>query len=239
MKGAFDAVPYILVYHSVADPAGDPYGITVSPQRFEHQLRWLRARGLRGVSMRELLAARACGQGAGLVGLTFDDGYADFAVEVVPVLARHRFTATVFVVADLIGGHNEWDPDGPRKDLMTRRQIRQVAAEGMEIGSHTLSHPSLTQAAESELAHELAKSRAVLCDLVGEEVGGFAYPYGHATGREVEAVGRAGYRYACAVRRPAQLGELSLPRTYVGDGDGWLRLDAKRLRHRMCGRRTR
>ena len=66
----------VLMYHSVEPYTADPYQVTVHPDRFARQLRWLRRRGLRGVSMRELLAARRDGTARGLVGLTFDDGYA-------------------------------------------------------------------------------------------------------------------------------------------------------------------
>src|SRR6185436_4217623 len=39
-------MPFVLMYHSVAEETDDPYAITVSPARFERQLRWLRRRGL-------------------------------------------------------------------------------------------------------------------------------------------------------------------------------------------------
>ena len=52
-------VPWVAMYHSVGDCSDDPYRITVTPDRLEHQLTWLRRRGLRGVSVAELLDARA------------------------------------------------------------------------------------------------------------------------------------------------------------------------------------
>src|SRR4051812_6382958 len=113
------ALPLVLMYHSVEAHDSDPYRITVEPRRFDRQLRWLRRRGLRGGGMGELLRARRAGRGAGLVGLTFDDGYRDFVTEAVPTLQRYRFTAPVFVVAAGIGAHNAWDEPGPRKPLMT------------------------------------------------------------------------------------------------------------------------
>ncbi len=92
-------MPLVLMYHSVEPYQADPYLVTVSPPRFGQQMRWLARRGLRGVSMRDLLAARAAGAGKGLVGLTFDDGYADFARHALPVLRRYGFGATMFVIA--------------------------------------------------------------------------------------------------------------------------------------------
>lgn len=131
-------MPAILMYHSVSPYSSDPYQVTVSPARFRQQMAWLRARGLRGVGVGELLAARADGGAAGLVGLTFDDGYSDFMHYALPVLARYGFAVTVFPLAARLGGVNTWDPAGPRKPLMTARQVRQAAEAGMEIGSHGL-----------------------------------------------------------------------------------------------------
>src|SRR5262249_41052866 len=108
-------LPPVLMYHSVTPYEEDPYLITVRPERFEQQLRWLHPRGRRGTSMRELLAARGAGTDRGLVGLTFDDGYVDFCEYALPALARFGFTATVFVIADLLGGSNSWDSAGPCK----------------------------------------------------------------------------------------------------------------------------
>ncbi len=139
-------MPMVLMYHSVQPYTEDPYLVTVGPPRFEQQMRWLRRRGLRGVSIAELLAARAAGAGKGLVGLTFDDGYADFAEYALPVLRRYGFTATVFVIAGRMGGDNVWDPAGPRKPLLDADQVRALAEAGVEIGSHGLMHVSLPAA---------------------------------------------------------------------------------------------
>lgn len=222
---------FVLMYHSVEPYTSDPYQVTVHPDRFARQLRWLRRRGLRGVSMRELLAARRAGTARGLVGLTFDDGYADFVHHVMPVLAEYGFTATVFVVAGSLGGTNEWDVPGPRKRLMTAGEVRQAATAGVEIGSHSLNHRRLTDTDFSTLADEVRRSRTVLSGLTGEDVAGFCYPYGAVGAREAEAVRAAGYGYACAVGATASAGRYALPRTFVGDRDTAPRLWAKWARH--------
>jgi peptidoglycan/xylan/chitin deacetylase (PgdA/CDA1 family) len=220
---------FVLMYHSVEPYGCDPHQVTVRPDRFDRQMRWLRRRGLRGVSMRELLA----GRGDGLVGLTFDDGYADFVTHVAPVLERYGFGATVFVVAGALGGTNTWDEPGPRKRLMTAAEVRHVAAAGFEIGSHSLTHRRLPDADERVLVDEVRRSRTILGDLTGQDVNGFCYPYGGVGRREAEAVRDAGYRYACAVGSPAFAGRYALPRTFIGDRDSSLRLYAKRARHRL------
>ncbi|MET8545410.1 polysaccharide deacetylase family protein [Kitasatospora sp. NPDC004799] len=220
------------MYHSVTAATEDPYLITVGPARFRRQLRWLSARGLRGVSVGELMRSHREGGAAGLVGLSFDDGYRDFVEEAMPALAEHGFTATVYVVADRLGGYNDWDRQGPRKPLMTAHQVREAAAAGVEIGSHGLTHRRLAGLAARDLAAQVADSRHVLEDLTGGAVDGFCYPYGSLDAAAVEAVAGAGYAYGCAVSPGAHSGVYALPRCYVGDRDGPLHLAAKLVRDR-------
>lgn len=227
---------WLLMYHSVHPAAGsvpDPHRVTVSCRRLARQLRWLRRRGLRGVSAGELLRAHDAGRAAGLVGLTFDDGYADFLENAVPLLRRHGCTATVFALPGRLAGHNAWDPDGPRKPLLTADGIRAAAAAGMEIGSHGLRHVSLPAADEATLREEVTRSREMLRRITrgcgGQPVEGFCYPYGHVDQRAIDAVRAAGYGYACAVDPGPLTGRHALPRIHVGEADTAPRLLVKRL----------
>ncbi|MFD9729136.1 polysaccharide deacetylase family protein [Streptomyces sp. NPDC059072] len=234
------ALPWVLMYHSVAeftDPAEDPYGITVTPVALEAQLLWLRSRGLRGVSVGELLRARAAGRASGLVGLTFDDGYGDFLTGALPLLRRHDCTATLFVLPGRLGVDNVWDPLGPRKALLTAEGVREIADSGQEIGSHGLLHQDLTAAAADVLQQELRGSRDLLRELTGVLPEGFCYPYGHLDTRVVEATRAAGYGYACAIDPGRLAGRYALPRTHVSQADGAARLRVKRLRHQVRGLR--
>jgi peptidoglycan/xylan/chitin deacetylase (PgdA/CDA1 family) len=225
--------PLVLMYHSVAPNAEDPYQVTIGPHRFEQQMRWLHRRGLRGVSMSALLAARRRRCDEGLVGLTFDDGYADFLRYALPVLQRYGFSATTFVIAGRLGGVNSWDALGPRKPLMTAREVREVRSAGVEIGSHGLRHVSLIATAGRALAREQRLSRQILQDVTGSPVSGFCYPYGQVSRRVVDGVQEAGYDYACAIWRSELTCLFALPRVHVGAADGGARLRAKWLRHRL------
>jgi peptidoglycan/xylan/chitin deacetylase (PgdA/CDA1 family) len=230
--------PFTLMYHSVADASADPYRITVSPGRFAAHMRLLHRAGLRGVSMGELLGAARQGAATGrMVGLTFDDGYADFTTEVLPILARYRFTATLFVVAGKLGGHNDWDGDGPVKPLMTADQVRQAAGRGIEIGSHGMNHRALAAADPELLKLELQSSRDALTALLDTPIDGFAYHYGDLSDSALLAARAAGYDYAAATWHLARNDPHALPRTYVGEKDGAARLLAKRVRHRLTWER--
>lgn len=217
------------MYHSVSPDRDDPYQITVRPERLDRQLRWLRWLGRQGVSVAELIEARRRGRGQRLVGLTFDDGYADFVDYALPALNRYHFTATVFVLAGRLGGDNAWNAKGPRKPLMTPDQVRQVAAAGMEIGSHGLRHVSLPSVSDEELAAELLQSRHILQEITGQNVGGFCYPYGHLDARVVSGVQAAHYDYACAIWPAEFTGQHAIRRTYIRDADSPPQLRAKDL----------
>jgi peptidoglycan/xylan/chitin deacetylase (PgdA/CDA1 family) len=227
------SVLWIAMYHSVGDCSDDPYRVTVTPDRLERQLCWLRGRGLRGVSVAELLAARTRGEGQDVVGLTFDDGYADFLADALPLLSRWGCTATLFVLPGRLGGDNAWDPLGPRKPLLTADGIRRVAAAGVEIGSHGLTHVDLTRADDVMLKAETAGSRAVLEELTGAPVTGFCYPYGTVDRRVMAAVRDAGYDYACAIDPVGLSGPHALPRVHIGQNDTAVRLFLKYRLHRL------
>ena len=224
------AMPLVLMYHSVSPYDEDPHEVTMTPQRFERHMRWLRGRGLRGVSVAELLSARADGRGRGLVGLTFDDGYQDFVTYAMPVLQRYGFTATAFVLAGRLGGDDVWNRPAPTKALLTADQVCHAAKSGMEIASHGLYHVALPEADDTRLSAETARSRTILQELIGQQVRGFCYPWGRLDARVVTAVRDAGYEYACAGWPSAAIGRYAIPRTYVHDRDSSWRLDAKRIR---------
>ncbi|WP_369395120.1 polysaccharide deacetylase family protein [Streptomyces sp. CG1] len=229
------------MYHSVSDDPDDPYNITVTPARLDRQLAWLRGRSLRGVSMRELLAARARGRERGLVGLTFDDGYADFVTAALPLLERWQCGATMFVLPGRLGGDNDWDPLGPRKHLLDADGIRRAAAAGIEIASHGLTHLDLTRATPHELRAEVHHSRFLLAELSNTDVQGFCYPYGRVDARALAAVRDAGYSYACIVApasasASALAGDLALPRLHIGQADTPARLELRRRLARLRGR---
>ncbi|MFJ3665260.1 polysaccharide deacetylase family protein [Streptomyces sp. NPDC090106] len=222
--------PWIAMYHSVGDPSDDPYRITVAPERLDRQLTWLRRRGLRGVSVAELLAAP---RRRGLVGLTFDDGYADFLTGALPVLTSHGFGATLFALPGRLGGENAWDPLGPRKPLLTAEGVQEAHRAGVEIGSHGLTHLDLTRTDDLRLKAELVESRVALEELTGAGVDGFCYPYGTLDERAVDAVREAGYRYACAIDPGPIDSPLALPRVHIGQNDTSPRLHLKYRLHRL------
>jgi peptidoglycan/xylan/chitin deacetylase (PgdA/CDA1 family) len=224
--------PMILMYHGIADVAADPNQLCVSPQRFTEQMAWLERSGLRGVSVATLVDAMSAGQADGMVAITFDDGYTSVLDTALPELASRGFGATAFIISGLLGRTNEWD-EGPVWPLLDAAGIAELAAAGVEIGSHSATHPHLAGLGAGRQGAEVTASREQLEDLLSAPVRGFAYPYGSMDEAARYAVGAAGYEYACAVETPlAQLGPLALPRMYVGQRDSAARMTVKRRLHK-------
>src|SRR5919112_929643 len=223
--------PTILAYHAITHLSNDPNGSATSPRRFKSQMLSLKLQNLRGVCVRELRRATNAGDdGRKLVGITFDDGYADFLHTALPVLEELGFSATVFAVAGMLGGSNDWEhvyEPRPQLRLLTAEELREVSKLGMEVGSHGMTHRRLPDLDSAALEQEVKHSRLVLEEIVGEAVEGFCYPYGSSSGAVLEAVRRAGYNYACGWREQDEYHDYELPRVPVLGRDGLLRFEAK------------
>ena len=68
--------------------------------------------------------------------------------------------------------------DELRDRMLTWDQIRDMGREGISFGSHTMSHPAVSQLTESQLEHELSESKRALEQRIGSPVVHFAYPFG-------------------------------------------------------------
>jgi peptidoglycan/xylan/chitin deacetylase (PgdA/CDA1 family) len=99
--------------------------------------------------------------------------------------------------------------------------LRQLAAAGMSIGAHSLSHPILARSSEELAWREISESRSVLEKALGHTVWAFAYPFGDAatiTGRDLRLAEQAGFR--CAFMNVgggfgAKINRFALPRVHV------------------------
>ena len=189
--------PVGLMYHSVQAGRNNPdWPWAVSKQQFADQLDYLAAEGYVTPTISELLSSTQSWP-ARTALITFDDGYAD-NLDACAELHKRGMHATWFVVSGSVGRAPQWPDDGrPSGRLLNASELRNMQTAGMEIGSHTVNHVRLTDVDDTSLMHELANSKAVLEDILGNAVNSFAYPYGACDMRTVEAVKQAGYRFAC------------------------------------------
>ncbi len=190
----------ILMYHKVDTiPPGARYvGNYVFLDQFDAQLAALSRWGYTPITLEDWLDFRAGRREPPRrpIALTFDDGYRSNHDIAWPLLRRHRATATVFLVADLIGGTNRWDADELQEPLLGPAEISAMQAGGIQFGSHTCSHRSLTHIPPAEALDELTRSRATLEALLGYPVVTLAYPYNNHNATVRALARRAGYKAA-------------------------------------------
>ena len=77
--------------------------------------------------------------------------------------------------------------------LMEWKQIRELAEEGHEIGSHTMTHTLLPQCRASDLEFELTESKNILEQRVNQAINSFCYPNGDHNQHTIDEVQQAGY----------------------------------------------
>lgn len=195
----------IFLYHHIDEPPpkGTPSRSNfVKAKAFAKQMHALKKLGFKGLSLQDA-APYIAGKKEGKIAIiTFDDGFLSVFQNAMPVLDKLGFTATCFFVAHQIGGENEWDsPAAHRAKCMNESQIKEWAAHGHEIGSHTLSHVHLAQIDPTAANRQIALSRLILEDIFKTPVVSFAYPYGDMNDNIREMVRDAGYTYAATTQR--------------------------------------
>ena len=213
----------ILTYHQIDDaPAkGAPFrSLYVSPVAFSRQMRLLKILGYQGLSMSALLPYLSGERTGKVVGITLDDGYLNNLVHALPVLKRHGFSATCYVVSQRVGRTNKWDLHKgiAQTPLMDARQMREWIAGGQEIGAHTRHHADLLQTDAVSARDEIFQSKGELEEAIAQPVTQFCYPYGKFSDLHAGLVREAGFASATTTVRSRCLpGEdlMKLPRAAV------------------------
>ena len=193
----YQTVP-ILCYHGLADSCASK--LCMSHRDFDRQMHYLKSHHYRVISLAELvrfldyeqhLPRRA-------VVVTFDDGYRSFYDVAYPVLKQYGFTATLFVYTDFIGH---------AKSALTWDQLRELKAEGFEIGSHSVSHSDLTRRKKGErypdylqrVQDELGRSKEIIDRELAQDTVYVAFPFGRNNPDVVRLSEATGYRLGLSV----------------------------------------
>lgn len=190
--------PIILMYHGT--PTADPItNYSLQACLFQRQLAYLKKNGKHFGIASELLQDKNFPPKT--VFLSFDDGYADNFENAFLPLIENGMKATWFITTDCIGKHAQWmAPPSEQTKMLSADQLREMSDAGMEIGSHTCSHPDLSQLSFKQQLDELTRSKQLLEDLLQKPVTGFAYPFGRYNEDTLKAVRAAGYEWACSTR---------------------------------------
>jgi peptidoglycan/xylan/chitin deacetylase (PgdA/CDA1 family) len=190
----------VLCYHA-ASPTWR-HDLSLPPERLETQVRALVGRGFTAVSGPDLVQARGR-----VLHVTFDDAFRSIG-PLVRRLSEHGVPSTVFACTDYadrprplaVAELFEQALAQPRElETMGWEELRSLAGAGIEIGSHTRTHPHLTRLGDVELRAELYESRVRIEDELGRPCRLLAYPYGEHDARVREAAREAGYEAAFAL----------------------------------------
>jgi peptidoglycan/xylan/chitin deacetylase (PgdA/CDA1 family) len=221
--------PLILCYHAVSSDW--PSSLAMPIDSLRRQVRMLVRRGYVGLTASQAEERRLDGTLSNrTVVVTFDDAYASTLLAK-PVLDEHGYPATVFVTTDFAAGDrplawpgiDEWleGPHAHELEPLDWDGLAALADEGWEIGSHTVTHPSLPTLDDAALERELVGSREAIVARLGR-CDSIAYPYGHADERVARAAAAAGYRTGVTLTSAHDRDEpLLRPRTGLYPSDRW------------------
>jgi peptidoglycan/xylan/chitin deacetylase (PgdA/CDA1 family) len=205
----------ILTYHRFVDEARSPF--SVAGHALDKQMQWLAAENAQR-SSEAILSTLAGEKQSGCV-VTMDDGDPSVYEIAAPIFERHNIPYIIYAVPGRIG----------QNDHMTPAQMRDLTGRGAEIGSHSMTHRSMTSLSAKELAFELAESKKRIEDITGKTVTSFAYPFGTLrdfNAAVADAMREAGYAFALTSQHgvvEAGQDAMLLPRIKIEGGDpDWL-----------------
>jgi glycosyltransferase involved in cell wall biosynthesis/peptidoglycan/xylan/chitin deacetylase (PgdA/CDA1 family) len=197
----------VLMYHSVTDSGPASLArFRVSPAQFDEQLGWLKRNGFTGLTLRQF---QDIAWGAGEmperpVLITFDDGYCNVLENAAPILQRHGFPATIFIVAEIVGERAHWDAHhGEPAPLMSWDEIRAMREMGFDFACHTAGHLPVIGLTPGELADDMLRARAAFERELGEAPQAICYPFGQFDQAIARFYYDAGFKLGFAVENRA------------------------------------
>jgi len=182
----------ILFYHSFGR-SGDL--LTVTPENFERQMRYIKENGYNVISLDELIEGIKAGRKFkhNTVVITSDDGYENNYAYAYPMLKKYGYPATIFLIANFIGNND---------NFLTWDEVKEMAKNKISFGGHTKNHvylPSITK--ESILWDEISGCKELIEKHIGSPIDYFCYPGGGFTEEVKQVVKKAGYKGACTTNR--------------------------------------
>jgi len=166
----------ILMYHYISVPSPDADDVrrdlSVTPQDFEEQLRYLVEAGYHSITLRDLIYYLAIGKRLPRkpIILTFDDGYRDNYTRAYPLLKKHGFVGTFFLITAPI--------DEEHEEYLSWDQIKEMSAGGMEFEPHTYTHPDLRDQPVDYVVWQIMASKEAVEERTGKTSRFFSYPSG-------------------------------------------------------------
>ncbi len=184
----------ILIYHRVIQKVSSIYDYT--PEQLEEQLKYFKENGYSPITALQMVEMMECPEllPEKPVVLTFDDGHKSHYTSVFPLLKKYGCKGTFFIYTNVIAEKSE--------KQLTWAELREMQRDGMDIQSHTKSHPYLTrtlknesnQAYKKRIIHEFKDSKDIIEKHLQHKVELLAYPYGWFNQTIETLAVQAGYR---------------------------------------------
>ena len=194
------------MYHSISSRASREFRkYTVPPWLFAEHMSYLAQLHYTPITVTQFTKAitdAKIGLPERPVILTFDDGFADFYTNALPVLEQYGFAATLYVATAFVGGTSRWltRENESTRAMLQWSQLSEISAAGIECGAHSHSHSQLDRLPEAVAQGEIVLCKKILEDRLAQEISTFAYPFGYYTATLRQLVRAAGYSSACAVK---------------------------------------
>ncbi|MFZ7103051.1 MAG: polysaccharide deacetylase family protein [Peptococcaceae bacterium] len=198
----------IIMYHEIGIPEGPWKELYVDPDVFARQLDYLAGEGYTTINLQDLYEhwTNKKPLPEKPIVLTFDDGYKSVYETVYPLLQARKMEATFFLYPSKFGSANG----------LTPQMVKELAAAGMEIGSHTANHADLTQLDTEGQRKEILDSKTTLEEITNKSVNFLCYPSGRYNQAVISETEKSGYLGAVTT----QMGNS----TYQQDPYQWKRI---------------
>ena len=205
-KGEKNRIP-ILMYHSISDRSYEKrnsfYQTNTTYGTFKKHMSILHEDGYRVVSLGEAFRMlKSGGETVKTAVITFDDGYRDFLELAWPIMRDYSFAGTVFISTSFVGRNVDIFRG---KLCLSWEEISTLGKEGVDIGSHTVTHPRLNKIGKKELEAEIIESKKILEKELGGPISAFSCPYAfpvssHFKQNFVKILQDAGYHVGVTTR---------------------------------------
>lgn len=181
----------VLYYHSVQESAHNE--VIISSDILKKQLKYIKDQGYITLTLSELknyILNNSPIPEKSIV-ITFDDGYMDNYSNAFPILKEFNMVATIFCITSNLDGSYYLSEDA----------IKEMSNYGIDIQSHTVTHPQLNKLTYNQQLTELKESKKTLEYITGKEIDSIAYPYGDFNEETIKAAKTAGYTLGFTTKR--------------------------------------
>ena len=209
----------VLLYHHI-QPMDQAYqngnqNLTVTPEYFEMQMRYLSENGYTAIPEHELVDAlmQRRQMPEKTIIVTLDDAYADAFTYAFPVFQKHNVTGNIMVPTGLIQG----------ADYLTWEQLREMTGSGLIFAyNHTWSHASLPNIPVEQIEQEILTAQQQLASQIGKSYPLITYPYGTYDENVFAILRKHGFQGGFSTihgTRQCDSDLMHLYRTHIGNAD--------------------